>query len=226
MTMQSDLPSCWAQALKDTLNSKEFKNLEVFLEKEYNSKKIFPVKENIFAALKAAPLDQVKVVIIGQDPYHGAGQAHGLSFSVLPGTPIPPSLRNIYKELSQDVNMDLPEHGYLMSWAKQGVLLLNNVLTVEEGKPGSHQKRGWEFFTDAVIGILAKRENIVFLLWGAPAQKKAKSVSAEKHLILTAPHPSPLSSYRGFFGCKHFSKTNAYLKSKGIQEIHWNKLNR
>lgn len=184
---------------------------------------IFPKEKDIFTAFDLTAFDDVKVVILGQDPYHGAGQAHGLSFSVLPEIKIPPSLRNMYKELAQDIEgFVIPEHGYLESWAKQGVLLLNTVLTVEEGKAHSHAKLGWETFTDSIIEQLNKnKENIIFLLWGAHAQKKGANIDATRHSILKAPHPSPLSAHRGFFGCKHFSQVNELLKLKNLSEINW-----
>lgn len=177
--------------------------------------------DQVFAAFHACPLDKVKVVILGQDPYHGPGQAHGLSFSVSPEVPIPPSLRNIYKELNSDLGIEVPSHGNLKHWAEQGVLLLNNVLTVEQGKAGSHHKKGWENFTDSVIEVLNQRQGLVFILWGSPAQKKAKVVSKDRHLVLESVHPSPLSSYRGFFGSKPFSKTNDYLVAHGHKAIDW-----
>lgn len=220
-----DLPDCWQAALSDILHSSTMSQLMDFLERERaNGKNIYPEEEDIFAAFKAAPLDQVRVVIIGQDPYHGPGQAHGLCFSVKPGVATPPSLQNIYKELQSDIGMEIPKHGYLLGWAQQGVLLLNNVLTVEQSKAGSHHKKGWETFTDEVIKVLAAKENLVFILWGSPAQKKAKSVDPSKHLVLKSPHPSPLSCYRGFFGNQHFSKTNDYLRNHGKGPIRWDEL--
>jgi uracil-DNA glycosylase len=217
------LDSTWQNHLKDEFTKDYMTNLENFLTEQGNLDKIiYPSKENIFEALNVTTLDNLKVVILGQDPYHGEGQAHGLSFSVNKGVKIPPSLRNIYKELNDDLNFTIPDHGDLTKWASQGVLLLNNVLTVEKSKAGSHQKKGWESFTDAVIELINnEKENVVFLLWGSPAQKKAKKVNTEKHYILKSPHPSPLSSYRGFFGCKHFSKCNDFLESKGISPIDW-----
>lgn len=184
---------------------------------------IYPAAADVFNAFKAIEFHQVKVVILGQDPYHGPGQAHGLAFSVQPNIAIPPSLQNIYKELAQDIpNFHIPNHGYLQSWANQGVLLLNNVLTVQAGMANSHAQWGWQTFTDVVIHQLNQhRENLVFLLWGSHAQKKASFVNTQKHLILKSPHPSPLSAHRGFFGCQHFSKTNAYLQTHGIQPINW-----
>lgn len=184
---------------------------------------IYPPREQVFNALDATPLDSVKVVILGQDPYHGPKQAHGLSFSVQPGVKIPPSLKNMYKELAADLDgFRIPEHGYLMPWAEQGVLLLNTVLTVEQGKAHSHAKFGWETFTDAVIDAVNQAcEDVVFMLWGSHAQKKGRAVDRDRHLVLEAPHPSPLSAHRGFLGCKHFSQANAYLQAKGKQPINW-----
>ncbi|MBB1312912.1 MULTISPECIES: uracil-DNA glycosylase [Aliivibrio] len=189
-------------------------------------KKIFPKEENVFTAFSLTPFNNVTVVILGQDPYHGEGQAHGLSFSVLPGVKIPPSLRNMYKELAEDIEGFIPPtHGYLESWAEQGVLLLNTVLTVEESQAHSHAKLGWETFTDSIIEQLnEKKEGIIFLLWGAHAQKKGINIDATKHAILAAPHPSPLSARRGFFGCQHFSKTNELLREKNLSEINWSSI--
>ncbi len=194
-----------------------------FLESEKKEgKQIFPPSKQIFRALKDTPLDSVRVVILGQDPYHQPGQAHGLSFSVAEGVKIPPSLRNIYKEIQEDIGTKNPESGDLSGWAKQGVLLLNSVLTVENNKAGSHANKGWEEFTDAVVAAVNQHtKNVVFLLWGSYAKRKGGAVDSRNHLVLTAPHPSPLSSYRGFFGCKHFSKTNEYLEEKGFEPIAW-----
>lgn len=188
-----------------------------------SGKTVYPPQNEIFTAFKLTEFEQVKVVILGQDPYHGPNQAHGLSFSVKPGVPAPPSLVNIYKELSQDIaGFQIPNHGYLVSWAEQGVLMLNTVLTVEQGQAHSHANFGWETFTDRVISALnEQRENIVFLLWGSHAQKKGQFIDRQKHCVLTAVHPSPLSAHRGFFGCRHFSQANAYLRSKGLSEIDW-----
>lgn len=209
----------WRSPLEEQFNSQEMKELASFLKEQRKTKNIFPENKNVFAAFNLTPFDQVKVVIIGQDPYHGAGQAHGMSFSVPAGVKVPPSLRNIYKEIESDLGIAPPTHGTLENWAKQGVLLLNTVLTVEESKAGSHQKKGWEEFSDAVIKALnEKKKGLVFLLWGAPAQKKAAIVDEKRHYVLKAPHPSPLAAYRGFFGCKHFSKANKILKSK---KINW-----
>ena len=197
--------------------------LAAFLRDELRAgKTIYPPPRRIFAALDATPFERVKVVILGQDPYHGPGQAHGLCFSVLPGVPIPPSLANIFAELERDLGIPRPAHGCLLPWAHQGVLLLNAVLTVERGKPGSHQGRGWEGFTDAIIEhINRERAGIVFLLWGSPAQSKGRLIDAQRHRVLKAPHPSPLSAHRGFLGCRHFSQTNQWLSEHGETPIDW-----
>lgn len=188
-----------------------------------NGKTIYPPQEEVFNAFKYTAFEDVKVVILGQDPYHGANQAHGLAFSVKPEVAIPPSLLNIYKELTQDISgFQMPSNGYLVKWAEQGVLLLNTVLTVERGMAHSHANLGWERFTDKVIAVLNEhREKLVFLLWGSHAQKKGQMIDRTRHLVLTAPHPSPLSAHRGFFGCRHFSKTNSYLESNGMKPIDW-----
>lgn len=200
-----------------------FKNIVDHLKTERSQgKTIYPAGPNIFHAFDATPFQQVKVVILGQDPYHGPGQAHGLSFSVQPGVPPPPSLVNIYKELSEDVGIPIPRHGYLEKWAQQGVLLLNASLTVRVGEPMSHSKIGWEKFTDKVIEtISAHKEHVVFLLWGKFAQSKAALIDGAKHLILRSVHPSPLSAHNGFFGSRHFSQTNQYLVKQGIDPIDW-----
>lgn len=184
---------------------------------------VFPPAEDVFNALRYTALEDVKVVILGQDPYHGPGQAHGLSFSVLPGVKVPPSLKNIYKELAADISgFNIPDHGNLKPWAEQGVLLLNTVLTVEQGKAHSHAKYGWETFTDAVIEAINQHcENVVFLLWGSHAQKKGKHIDTHRHHVLTAPHPSPLSAHRGFLGCRHFSQANALLQEQGETPVIW-----
>ncbi len=216
------LPECWKSHLAQSLQSERMQGLRVFLSKEVKKAQVFPPSSLWFNALNTTKFDDVKVVILGQDPYHGEGQAHGLSFSVQKGIKSPPSLKNMYKELSDDVGFQAPEHGCLEEWADQGVLLLNSVLTVEKSKPASHQKRGWEEFTDDIIQELSeKREGLVFILWGAYAQKKGAIIDASKHLILQSPHPSPFSARHGFFGCKHFSKTNAYLESIGKTPINW-----
>lgn len=223
MKKEINLEQSWKAFLASEFEKPYMEKLREFLIAEASEGKIiYPPGPDIFAALNLTPFDQVKVVIIGQDPYHGPGQAHGLCFSVKKGVPIPPSLVNIYKELKEDMGMTPPSHGCLEDWARQGVLLLNNVLTVENGKAASHHGQGWEQFTDKIIEVLnQKKENLVFILWGSPAQKKAAAVDAKKHFILKSVHPSPLSSYRGFFGSKPFSKTNAFLKSKGLKEIDW-----
>lgn len=217
------LEPSWKNKLASEFEKPYMKNLRAFLLQEANQNKIiYPKGNNIFNAFNLTPFDQVKVVLIGQDPYHGPNQAQGLCFSVNKETPLPPSLVNIYKELETDLNIKPATHGSLEAWAKQGVLLLNTVLTVEHGKAGSHHGKGWEQFTDKVIQILnEEKENLVFILWGSPAQKKAANVDTTRHLVLKSVHPSPLSSYRGFFGSKPFSKTNSYLKSKNITEINW-----
>ncbi|HHF6570687.1 TPA: uracil-DNA glycosylase [Haemophilus influenzae] len=188
-----------------------------------SGKTIYPPQEEVFNAFKYTAFEDVKVVILGQDPYHGANQAHGLAFSVKPEVAIPPSLLNIYKELTQDISgFQMPSNGYLVKWAEQGVLLLNTVLTVERGMAHSHANLGWERFTDKVIAVLNEhREKLVFLLWGSHAQKKGQIIDRTRHFVLTAPHPSPLSAHRGFFGCRHFSKTNSYLESNGMKPIDW-----
>lgn len=213
----------WNEFIKQESQKEYFKNLMEFVDKEYVIKVVYPPKEQIFNAFNHCPINEVKVVILGQDPYHGAGQAHGLSFSVNNGVAIPPSLRNIYQELHTDVGFTKPNHGNLTNWAQQGVLLLNDVLTVEESKPGSHQKMGWEQFTEQVILYLSnQKSDIVFMLWGNYAQKKGKNINTDKHLVLTSGHPSPMSANQGkWFGNKHFSQANTFLKNKGKQPINW-----
>lgn len=213
----------WLAHLETEFQQDYMKKLKQFLKTEAQKKKlIFPQGGDIFNALNLTPFNKVKVVILGQDPYHDIGQAHGLCFSVKKGVRVPPSLVNIYKELQADLNLTPPSHGCLESWAEQGVLLLNNVLTVEAHQAGSHHGQGWEQFTDKIVGLLnEQKENLVFILWGSPAQKKASVVDPKKHLILKSVHPSPLSSYRGFFGSKPFSKTNTYLVSQGLDPIDW-----
>ena len=213
----------WGEALKDEFEKPYFKQLYNFVMMEYQKETpIYPPKSDILNALRSTPLDKVKVVILGQDPYHNAGQAHGLSFSVNKGVAIPPSLLNIYKELRDDLGCYIPNNGYLKKWADQGVLLLNTVLTVRAHQANSHQGRGWEEFTDSIIRAVNEQDRpIVYLLWGRPAQMKKSMLHNPKHLILTAPHPSPLSAYRGFFGCKHFSQTNEFLRKNGVEPIDW-----
>jgi uracil-DNA glycosylase len=214
----------WKAVLEDEFEKPYMKNLNAFLQKEkQEGKVIFPPDPLIFNAFHHTPFDEVKVVILGQDPYHGNGQAHGLSFSVQKGVSVPPSLRSIYKELQSDIpDFVKPQHGELTSWADQGVLLLNATLTVRKGAPASHHKKGWELFTNQVIKTLSeKRTGLVFLLWGKNAQAKIPLIDGEKHTILTAAHPSPYSAHTGFFGCRHFSKTNAILKKQGQTPINW-----
>ena len=220
--MELKIESSWRKALDQLPDQKFFKDLITFVKDEYATTNVYPPSEEIFNAFKHSAVDSLKVVILGQDPYHGAGQAHGLSFSVKAGVPFPPSLLNIFKEIESDLGNSLPSNGDLTRWAEQGVLLLNSTLTVRAHQPGSHQKKGWEVFTDEVIRTISDtRESVVFLLWGAYAQKKSLLIDPTKHLILKAPHPSPLSSYRGFFGCKHFSIANEYLVKNGIDPIEW-----
>jgi uracil-DNA glycosylase len=223
MNSNFEIEKSWKQKLKGEFDKDYMKNLNKFLVTEYDKKKtIYPVGEEYFAALNYTPFNKVKVVIVGQDPYHGPGQAHGLCFSVRDGVRLPPSLRNIFKELHADLGIEIPKSGSLEAWAKQGVLLLNAVLTVEDGKAASHQGKGWEQFTDKIISMLNEdRENLVFILWGAYAQKKAAFVDRSKHLVIEGVHPSPLSAHRGFFGAKPFSKVNHYLSSKGIEPVKW-----
>ena len=220
--MQVKIEKSWQEVLQTEFDKPYFENLVGFVKQEYASRTIFPPAGQIFSAFNTCPFNDVKVVILGQDPYHGPGQAHGLCFSVNDGIPFPPSLQNIFKEISSDLGLQIPSSGNLTRWAEQGVLLLNATLTVRASQAGSHQGKGWEEFTDSVIKIISeKAENVVFILWGSYAIKKKALIDASKHCILTAPHPSPLSSYRGFFGCKHFSKANEYLKSIGKEEIKW-----
>jgi len=213
----------WLERLGGEFEQSYMADLKRFLLAEkQQGKHIFPKGSNWFRALDLTPLEKVRVVILGQDPYHGEGQAHGLCFSVPSGVQPPPSLINIYKELKSDLDIKPARHGFLEHWAKQGVLLLNSVLTVEMGRAASHRERGWERFTDRIIAeVNAKREGVVFMLWGSYAQKKAAFVDKSKHLVLKAPHPSPLSAHSGFFGCKHFSKANAFLESRGMTPIDW-----
>ncbi|PIE38981.1 MAG: uracil-DNA glycosylase [Gammaproteobacteria bacterium] len=220
--MSTLLGSSWADALEGEFNKPYFLALKDFLVKERTCHTVYPPRGQVFAAFAATSLPAVRVVIFGQDPYHGAGQAQGLCFSVPEGVRVPPSLNNIYKELAQDVGFKIPAHGCLENWARQGVLLLNSVLTVVEGRAGAHQGKGWEQFTDEVVALVNQHcEHVVFMLWGAYAQKKGAAIDPQRHLILRAPHPSPLSAQRGFFGCGHFSKANAYLVEHGYAPIDW-----
>ncbi len=220
--MDITIEPTWKIALKEVFLKDYFAMLACFVRDEYSKEKVYPPGKEIFNAFWRCPLTKVKVVILGQDPYHGEGQAHGLSFSVKPGTPLPPSLLNIFKEIKSDLGKKIPTNGDLTRWADQGVFLLNATLTVKATLAGSHQKKGWEQFTDEVIRIISdSQSHVVFLLWGSYAQKKAELIDKSKHLILKAPHPSPLSAHRGFLGCKHFSKANSYLVSQGIEPIEW-----
>ncbi|OEK05186.1 uracil-DNA glycosylase [Roseivirga misakiensis] len=212
----------WKEVLVDEFEKPYFKSLISFVKEEYNKGTVYPKGADIFRAFDACPFDEVKVVILGQDPYHGPGQANGLCFSVHEGIPFPPSLVNIFKELKNDLGLEIPPNGSLERWANQGVLLLNSTLTVRAHQAGSHQKKGWEEFTDAVISQLASRKkDVVYILWGSYAQKKGAIVNVNDNCVLKSPHPSPLSAHRGFFGCGHFSKANAYLEGRGLPTINW-----
>ncbi|MFC0711619.1 uracil-DNA glycosylase [Azorhizophilus paspali] len=217
------LEASWKEALHDEFEKPYMQELSDFLRREKAAgKEIYPPGSLIFNALDSTPLDQVKVVIIGQDPYHGPGQAHGLCFSVQPGVPVPPSLQNIFKELKRDLNIDIPKHGHLQRWAEQGVLLLNTSLTVERGNAGSHAGMGWQRFTDRVIEVVSqRREHVVFMLWGSHAQSKRRLIDSSKHLVLCSAHPSPLSAHRGFIGNGHFSRANQFLEQHGLTPIDW-----
>ncbi len=223
MPIPANIHESWHAATGPEFDADYMANLRTFLTAEKAAgKTIYPHSSNWFRALELTPLDKVRAVILGQDPYHGPGQAHGLCFSVQPGVRPPPSLVNIYKEMESDLGLPRPRHGHLESWAQHGVLLLNSVLTVEAAQAASHQKRGWEPFTDAIIrGVNNGPNPVVFLLWGAYAQKKAAFVDSDRHLVLTAAHPSPLSAHNGFFGCRHFSQCNDFLRSRGELPINW-----
>jgi len=217
-----EIEESWGEVLKDEFNSSYFEELKIFLNEEKKIYSIYPKGTQIFSAFNHTPIASVKAVILGQDPYHGEGQAHGLSFSVPDGVRIPPSLKNIFKELSDDLNVTTPTSGNLEKWAEHGVLLLNATLTVRKGDPGSHQGRGWETLTDRVIKSISDlRSGVVFLLWGKFAQNKAHLIDTTKHFVLKAPHPSPFSVYRGYYGCKHFSKANKLLEENGLELIDW-----
>lgn len=217
------LEPSWKARIGEYLKRDDMQALSAFLrERRAKGARIYPPGPRIFSAFDATPFDAVKVVILGQDPYHGPGQAHGLCFSVLPGVPVPPSLDNIFKEIQRDLGIARPDHGCLLPWAERGVLLLNAVLTVEDGRAGAHQGKGWEGFTDHVVDVLNReREGLVFLLWGSYAQAKGKVIDSARHRVLKAPHPSPLSAHRGFLGCGHFSSTNRYLEQRGQAPIDW-----
>ncbi len=220
--MDVKIEESWRNSLNEVFERDFFRRLVAFVKYEYQNQVVFPPGKEIFNAFQHCPLNAVKVVILGQDPYHGPGQAHGLSFSVKPGVPFPPSLLNILKEIKADIGSDMPADGDLTRWADQGVFLLNATLTVRANQAGSHQNQGWEQFTDEVIRVVSsERENVVFMLWGAYAQKKAELIDSKKHLILKAPHPSPLSAHRGFLGCRHFSRANEYLLENGLAPIKW-----
>lgn len=222
MVLDPQIEKSWKTALQSEFRAAYFQELKAFLQAEKSQGPVYPPGKQIFAAFDLCPFDEVKGVIIGQDPYHGPGQAHGLSFSVQEGLALPPSLRNIFKELQSDLKLPFPTQGDLRPWAKQGLLLLNAVLTVGHKSPGSHRGQGWERFTDAVIARLsAERAHLVFFLWGSYARSKAALIDPQKHLILTAPHPSPLSAHRGFFGSRPFSQANTFWESKGIEPLDW-----
>jgi len=219
--IDSIISAKWRKILKSEFSKEYFKNLNNFLIEEDKKHKLFPEKEKIFAAINKTEFDKVKIIILGQDPYHGINQANGIAFSVNDEIPSPPSLKNIFKELSSDLNKDT-NNVKLNNWAKQGVLLLNSILTVREDEPCSHQHKGWEIFTDKIVESLAKkRQDLIFIIWGAKAKEKIKSINLSNHYVLESSHPSPLSSYRGFFGCRHFSKSNKILRSLNKKEIQW-----
>jgi uracil-DNA glycosylase len=220
--MKISLPESWQAVLADELEKPYFKKLAEFVDEERRTQTVFPPEDDVFNALKYTPYDQVNVLLLGQDPYHDDNQAHGLCFSVRPGIKPPPSLVNMYKELQSDVGFRVPNHGYLVDWAKQGMLMLNAVLTVRAHQPNSHKDKGWERFTDAVISkVSAKQDQVIFVLWGAYAQKKTALIDARRHVIIQSAHPSPLSARAGFFGSKPFSKINAALRTVGKPEISW-----
>ncbi|RIW29124.1 uracil-DNA glycosylase [Bacillus salacetis] len=220
--MAGILRNDWNHVLENETEKTYFHELQEFLENEYRTEEVFPEKQNIFNALNSTPYNEVKVVLLGQDPYHGRGQAQGLSFSVGKDVRIPPSLKNIYRELHDDIGCGIPDHGNLSKWSEQGVLLLNTVLTVREGQAHSHKGQGWETFTDKVIELLNNRENpLVFMLWGRPAQEKLKLIDSSRHFVIQSPHPSPFSARKGFFGSKPFSRANEWLKENGGEEIDW-----
>lgn len=220
--MDVKIEESWKQRMEEEFTQAYFQELVQFVKSEYQNRKIFPSGNLIFSAFNKCPFDQVKVVILGQDPYHGIGQANGLCFSVNNGVALPPSLKNIFKEIQSDLGLPIPKNGNLEKWSKQGIMLLNATLTVRANQAGSHQNKGWEQFTDSVVRRLSEeKDNLVFLLWGSYAQVKGKQIDTSKHLVLRSPHPSPFSADRGFFGNRHFSKTNEYLKQKGRIPVDW-----
>lgn len=222
MGKQVRISPAWSRLLQAEFEAPYFEKLALFVKQAYTREAVYPPDSQIFRAFDACPLDLLKVVVVGQDPYHGPGQANGLCFSVNPGIPFPPSLVNIFKEISADLGVAMPAEGDLGRWAGQGVLLLNSILTVRDGDPGSHQGLGWEIFTDGVIRLLSQQhDHLVFMLWGGYAQRKGAVIDRTRHLVLEAPHPSPLSVYRGFFGCRHFSRANEYLAAHGKPTINW-----
>jgi uracil-DNA glycosylase len=222
VSVNPQIEASWKEILKEEFEKPYFATLKEFLLEEKSKYAVYPPGELIFNAFRLTPFESVRVVLLGQDPYHGSGQAHGLCFSVPPGITVPPSLGNIFKEIERDIGIPVPRHGSLEKWAREGVLLLNATLTVRAGQPGSHQRKGWETFTNAVISRLSeKRVGLVFLLWGKYAQEKEAIIDTNRHYLLKAAHPSPYSAYNGFFGCRHFSKTNTILKNHGLEEIDW-----
>jgi uracil-DNA glycosylase len=222
VSVNPQIEASWKEILKEEFEKSYFAALKEFLLEEKSKYAVYPPGELIFNAFRLTPFESVRVVLLGQDPYHGSGQAHGLCFSVSPGITVPPSLGNIFKEIERDIGIPVPRHGSLEKWAREGVLLLNATLTVRAGQPGSHQRKGWETFTNAVISRLSeKRVGLVFLLWGKYAQEKEAIIDTNRHYLLKAAHPSPYSAYNGFFGCRHFSKTNTILKNHGLEEIDW-----
>ena len=223
MSLADLIPADWRNILSDEIKAPYFRRLETFLEEEWGREQIFPAREEIFTAFRLTPCNRVKVFIVGQDPYHDENQAHGLAFSVKPGVNLPPSLRNIFKELQDDLNLPVPNNGFLEYWAKQGVFLLNTVLTVRAHKPNSHANKGWEIFTDHVLKkINGNADRVIFILWGNQAIKKAENIDTSRHSVIASPHPSPLSAHRGFFGSRPFSKVNAILNASGTPPIDWN----
>lgn len=222
MSYKNELSNDWGELLADEFSKPYYKKMRDFLTHEYNTASVYPAEADIFTTLKLTSFAHTKAVILGQDPYHGAGQSHGLCFSVKPGVAPPPSLKNIYKELHEDTGLPIPKHGHLVKWAEQGLLMLNTILTVRDGEPNSHRNIGWEKVTDLIITLLNRREQpVVFILWGAQARVKLKMIDTDRHGIITSPHPSPLSAFRGFFGSRPFTRTNELLRSWNVEEIDW-----